>query len=83
MKPKVQQLSQPTYEQLLEHLTATVQANGSRGAAVVAIVLDGLQAIVLNARAGDRESRAGVKRIRGLLREIEAIASIELPGDDS
>lgn len=65
-------------ERVLKQMQA---ANASRGAAVLAIVLDGLRAVVSNARAGDPDGLAAVKSIRALAREIEALASgIELPG---
>lgn len=59
---------------------ALVQQNHSRGMAALTIVLDGLEALIQQARR-DPESRLLARRLRWALRELDAIASISLPGD--
>jgi hypothetical protein len=47
---------------------------------VLAIVLDGLEAVLQQARTGEPNGMGAVRRIRRYLREIDALGGIDLPG---
>jgi hypothetical protein len=76
VKPKVLGLGDDSLAQHMAHV------NGQRGAAVLAIVLDGVRAVVQGARLGDKDSILAVKELRRLSTEIAALAAIERPGGD-
>jgi hypothetical protein len=52
-----------------------------RGSAAVGTWLDGLGSLVVNARAGDLQSRAVLRTLKELLDQVELIGAIALPGD--
>lgn len=53
----------------------------ARGAAAVGSVIDGLGALLANARAGDVRSRAILRQLTELLDEVEHFSAIVVPSD--
>jgi len=60
---------------------ALVQQNRARGAALASVVLDGLEGMVENARAGDPGSRAVLRRFAEAFDAARAIAAVRLPDE--
>jgi hypothetical protein len=70
-----------TAELLEQQLLQVQRVLGQRGSATLGTIIDGLNALCAQARAGDVGARGALLQFRSALREMESLLSIAMPGD--